>query len=199
MQKSKKIPLVFMLNFALPHHCRFCGSVEHKKYNKAKAITCPPALSPAVMALPNPCAYVLCDTRTTHSTAACHCLHSRCYACGLRGHRRTQCDDFTRNQLRDLFEYFASFGRCTSKREERREWGFYLILPDDYYDKTVEFRTAFPGSYADLLAETHADATAMFKKYNALVRLHLGVIEPIYPRSVGPECGSFFKDTFVIP
>jgi hypothetical protein len=181
MQKSKKIPLAFMLNFALPHHCRFCGSIQHKKYNKSKAIKCPLALSPAVMALPNPCAYVLCDTRTTHSTAACHCLHSRCYACGLRGHRKTQCGDFTRNQFRDLFEYFANFGRYTSKREERREWGFYLILPDDYYDKTVEYRTLFPGSYADLLAHTHADATKIVKKYNALVRLKLGVLNPIYP------------------
>jgi hypothetical protein len=92
----------------------------------------------------------------------------------------------------------------------------------DYYDKTAEFRPSFPGSYADLLADSHADAPKIVKQYNALVRLPMVVIEPIYPRSVsspswggasssgrkhsvrslsggGPECESFSKDQFVLP
>lgn len=196
LQKIKKIRLVYRMPFCLPFHCHFCGSVKHKKDSNEKngKIVCPVALLPAVIDLPRPCAYVMCSDRTSHTTAACQALHERCFACGCRGHNKAQCKDYSPEQFLSLFEYFGNMGRYTAKRSARREWGFYLVTHDEYYDREIAIRTPFPYRYDDLVRLPHDDAVRIVRDYNQLVRFKLGVVDPVRPLGLGPVCRKYFED-----
>lgn len=130
------------------------------------------------------CHHLLCRTPWSHLTAACTLLHSRCHACGNRGHHREDCSSYTQEELLGIFKSVADYGVYTRKRCSHLEWGYSPVIHQDKYCPTIPARSRFPISYDTLvrLPVQHALETVIV--FNAAVCNQLGVTDRNFPRDV---------------
>jgi hypothetical protein len=174
---ERHVPVWYRFHFVIDKECRYCGLMGHYKSTDGQ-LSCPMALGLTKKGVHMPCAYSFCEARSEHGAGACHTLHARCMACGLRGHTDERCQKMSSALAIANFEHFADFGVYTKLRESELEWGIYPITFEDYFDPAVTHRSLFPLTYQGLLALPHCTAVATVVAFNAMIRAKMGVIDP---------------------